>query len=102
MSKYITDNNGCGLIYGVEGEETVKQLSFPKFNSEIMITKEKEYYNVYIIHEAFQKEPLNNLHLQEPIEYGVPSDLQCEQWAIEYYLWYKHNKDFSITSEEIE
>lgn len=99
MSKYLLDQE---CVTGVTGEETIKQLNFYKFDCQVLVTKEKEYYNVYIIHEAFQREPLNNLHLQEPIECGTPSNLQCELWAIEHYLWYKHNKDFSIDFEEIE
>lgn len=91
-----------GTIEGVEGEKTVKQISFYKFDCEILITQEKEYYNVYIIHDSFKQEPLNNLHLQEPLEFGIPSDLQCEVIAIGFYLWNKHNKDFSITFNDID
>lgn len=89
-----------GVIVGVEGEETVKILNYERVD--ILVTREKEYYNIYIIHPAFKQEPLNNLYCQEPITNGEPSDLQLELYAIQYDLWYRHNKDFSITYSEIE
>lgn len=97
-NKYIINN---GIIEGVEGEKTVKQIEFYQFDVEILVTQEKEYFNIYIIHDAFIKEPMNNLHCQEPIEFGIPNDLNLELYAIQHYLWFKHNKDFSINYEEI-
>lgn len=95
--------NSYGEIEGVEGEKTIKHITdyYNKFNTEVLITQEEKYYNVYLINSAFQQEPLNNLYIQEPIDCGIPSDLQIELWVIEFYLWYKHNKDFSITYEDM-
>jgi hypothetical protein len=108
--KYIGSDKNLLNIYeieGVEGETTVREIEyFSKFDCQVLITEEKtqdngSWYNIYIIHEAFKVEPMNNLYLQEPKENGIPSDLQLELYVIQYYLWHKHNKDFSITFEEI-
>ena len=106
MSKnYIKSNdnllNIC-IIEGVEDEQTVLRIPFDKYNCLILVTRFASIHNVYIIHEAFKKEPLNNLYLQQPVKHGIPKALQLELYAIQYYLWYKHNKDFSITFEDIE
>ena len=103
--KYTGDNENDLEIYvlnGVTGEETVQNINFTKFDTQVLVTKEKEYFNIYIIHEAFKTEPMNNLYCQKPIQYGIPTELQLYLYVIQYRLWFKYNKDFSISYEEID
>lgn len=104
-NKYIINDDE---IVGVEGEEFIREEEF-NFNGnylKVLITKEKEYYNFYIITDIFKKEPLNNLDIQEPEEiYKELSEEEVlrfiEERAINYYLWFKYNRYYSILSEEI-
>lgn len=109
--KYIIED---GFIIGVGGEEFFKEESF-KFNEielRVLITKapldslKEGYYNVYIISDMFKQEPINNLDLQEPYKYIeslTEKELSrfMEERAISFYLWFKYNRDYNITSEKI-
>ena len=104
-NKYKIEN---GEIIGVVGEinKTEKSFNFGNIDLRVFVTKEKEYYNFYILNEMFKQEPLNNLDIQEPLSFI--DDLSekelirfMEERAITFYLWYKYNRDYSILSEKI-
>lgn len=60
----------------------------------IVITQEKEYYNIYILCDFFKKEPLNTLQEQIPIteinEDEITNELFLNIKVIEFYLWFKY------------
>ena len=109
--KYIYDEDKN--IIGVENEKHEQDFYLSVGNNliRVLVTKEKEYYNFYIIDEWFKQEPLNNLHLQEELKYWeMKSIKEKEQFLTEiifnHYLWFKFNKfkfnkSFSITSEDL-
>jgi len=103
-NKYKYDDSD--FIIGVENEEYVKEIELQIHDQHIivMVTKEKEYYNIYIIDEIFQKEPMNNLHLQEPINCNNPEieDYHLEGFAMSHFLWYRYNRMFRMSSEPME
>lgn len=105
-TQYIIEDDE---IVGVEGEET-KHSEYYNINHkdiQMLVTKEDEYYNFYIIMHPFQQTPLNNLHCQELIpaieEDNNTKDIKrfMEERVIAFYLWNKYNRDYSIDSEEI-
>jgi len=109
--KYIIED---GEVIGVKGEQHIKEYWF-NFNGvdlKVLVTSEpkdsngEKYHNFYIISQMFKQEPLNNLDIQEPSEIieKMSEDKLLrfmEERAISFYLWYKYNRDYSITSEEI-
>jgi hypothetical protein len=99
MRKYLYDD---GEILGVEEEKTVKTEYFAKFDTLVLVTKDGDYYNIYLINDNFRQEPLNNLYLQEPTEFDIPNRMQLEIMVISHYLWFKYGKEFTIMSENIE
>lgn len=109
-NKFIYDEDR--IITGVKNEELISICSFnlpTGFNEEIkvLVTKEKEYYNIYVIDSRFIKEPINCLKLQEPIEeINNPieyfNEMRLEIYAIEHYLWAKYSKNDKVLGFNIE
>ena len=101
QQKYIWDRNQ-EYIVGVENEKyvTAGDFKISNYNFVVFVTREKDYYNVYIIDDFFKKEPLNNLKEQIPVEVVPVSNYFTEEllekYAIEHYLWYKYDKTFNI------
>ena len=105
MQKYIIED---GYITGVEGEKLITERTFQYnfYEYRVMITNDGEYHNFYIITDKFQREPLNNLDVQEPTEViksMSEDDLFrfMEERAISFYLWDKYNRSYCVKSEEI-
>ena len=92
-NKFIIDEYGG--VLGVEKEKTILKENF-NYNGvyiEVLITQEKDYFNIYCINEYFKQEPLNCLQLQEPKENFKEENFNkkyCEFKAIEFYLWFKY------------
>lgn len=103
-------------IEGVEGEETIKTYEFENSLlgfTQVLITLQptdsnnEDYYNVYIICDAFQKEPLNCLDHQIPKESikDVEEDFNrmfAEIQMLQKYLWFKYSTEKEIRSFGIE
>ena len=98
MSEYTKDF--YANITGVTGEETVYLEFFD--NVLTLVTKEKDYFNLYIINQNFKVEPINNLWEQIPLE-NAPENwhFYLELRSIEHDLWHRYDKSFSITCEDI-
>jgi|TARA_R100001530_G_scaffold135867_1_gene114297 hypothetical protein len=101
-----------GEVIGVNGEKTFKEewFRFGNIDLKVLVTKclkdsyGEEYYNFYIITEMFKQEPINNLDIQEPYEVVDKMTEKeilrfMEERAISFYLWYKYNRDYDISSE---
>jgi len=99
------------VIVGVENETTVCYNNYTYGNDtfRILITKEKNYYNVYVIDEYFKKEPLNCLKLQEPKEVLKEktedeffNKMYLEFQALQHYLWMRYSNNEEVLSFGIE
>lgn len=97
-NEYILKNNE---IIGVKGEKTIEFYYLN--NITVLITKEKEYFNVYFLDDRIKREPLNNLNEQIPLN-NKPKNWEyyLDLRTIEWNLWFKYNKQFIITYKEIE
>lgn len=95
---FIIENNN---IIGVTGEKTIKDeyFNFGGYDLLVLVTKELDFYNIYVINYYFKQEPLNCLQLQEPKEYLKSlnktegeyfNNQYLEIKAIEFYLWFKY------------
>ena len=67
---------------------------FEKFidneNFEVFVLKDKEYFNIHIISEKFQKDEMNTLKLQEPIESVNAeyfTDAKLISYLMEHFIW---------------
>lgn len=71
-----------------------KDFNFNYTDFNVLVTKEKDYYNIYILCEMFIKEPLNTLQEQIPInsisEEEIINPRFLEFKALEFYLWSKY------------
>ena len=91
-------------------KKVLKELTLYIFDDYYTIavckSKQKDYLDVHILCNYFQKDELNTLHLQEPVEYLDEIDeLYLTKELMSFVLWHKFYgyKDksytFSITSE---
>ena len=100
--------NEFGEIDGVKGEETLIYYDFTynSFDIRILVTKEKEYNNIYCITQYYKQEPINCLDHQEDIRPKEHYNKKyCEFIAIQFYLWHKYgnpSKDITYSYSVIE
>lgn len=77
-----------------------KTINYNNDYYEILVLDDKDYYNIHILNEKYKDEELNTLYLQEPkdcinIE-KVTSPIYMEKLTLQFALWDKFGKDFSI------
>ena len=91
-------------INGVENEITINNQTFEFENNlyQVLVTKEQDYINVYIIMDFYKVDTLNCLYLQDELEQEeyYKNNMNLELLAIEYYLWHKYSNNEKVLSFE--
>ena len=62
-----------------------------------VLDNDKKYYNIHIISPHFNDDEMNTLDYQQPIEYGVPTELELITAIYRHHIWYLHDVDVELT-----
>lgn len=80
-----------------------KTINYNNDYYEILVLDDNEWYNIHILNEKYKDEEVNTLYLQEPKDCisleEVTSPIYMECQGLQFALWDKYNKSFSIEYE---
>ena len=63
----------------------------------VVLDNDKKYYNIHIISPHFNDDEMNTLDYQQPVENGVPTELELITAIYRHHIWYLHDVDVELT-----